>query len=1599
MQAPDTAESPSPSPSTTLRRRRPRAPRPSLVGLLVTLCVLAAATLLALLQAPHPDMHRPLARWDLTRLDWWAWPLERNAFRRSVVRGNLRDVFALPGEPQQLWVVGEGGLILHSSDGGLSWEQQRPRLPASPRAATARTFTLMASAHAAEPPPDPKLTAQREWEAQKAVQAPVQQMAPPVIGGFKLSTNGSGGTEQPPPTPTPLPEASAPAAPPPTADPGHALLHRVQFVDALRGWAVGESGTILASENGGRDWALQASGTRSALRGLHFLPGGLVGWAVGDEGIIRRTLDGGRSWGAQSSGTRAALHAVHFLADGQNGWIAGANGLLLFTRDGGTRWQAGLIASRAPTGDVHDIRALRDGRRVLAVGADGVQLASQDGGANWTRRVVAPALDAGADGSDSPARPAATLYRLALGADEQQVWVAASDGQVLVSADGGQQWQRHQTPERGADLQGVASDGADQAWVVGDGGSLLRGEAQGQRWIGLTAGVRASLLDASFIADGLRGWVVGPAGSILATRDGGDTWEVQASDSQGSLLGVHFLSGGLRGWAVGADGLILHTADGGDHWRAQQSDSRATLRSVYFLPNGRNGWITGDDGELLTSSDGGDTWRRSPPATTQAMQRILFAEDGQRGWMLGGSLFASLSLDTTAPHMLLTQDGGRVWRGVRVPVSGALQSIAVAADGRRAWAVGLPGILLASNDGGESWRSEKVDGKPWLFDVFASADGQRVWVAGSEGSLLATRNGGSSWTTQQTGTRNWLRHVSFNTDGERGRALGAYATVLTTDNGGNQWKVAAQYRRYLAPWYYLVLVGGLLVLLLQLRQAWQRASAPRESDLQAARAALAAEEGENATDLADHGVAVALASDQPVNALDKDRLGYAAAIEALRDFLRNEATEPRITMAISGPWGSGKSSMMRMLQSELERIGFRTAWFNAWHHQQEGRPLAALFNTIRRQAVPSFFRRPVAALRVRSRLIWGRGPFYKLVSVGIPLLVLLALGDMTHEPNVGDRLLQWAKHHLLQMDRTVLTDKSIQQLRPAVSACGKDKVNTAGAQSAPIAQIEAIRCEVFDYMERALVWESADKSTATRSHCADPRPVSEELRCVFNRPEQMLATIEKHAGVVKLWPSERRAILKAAEKLEPSPLFPGLEHFLLPLFGVLALLFTKGISVYGLQLLKPVQALLISTDKSDGSGKEPTGSIEHYRREFALLTDALDGRLVVFVDDLDRCDPATVNSLMEMTNYLVDVGRCFIVLGMAMDHVKACIQPRTAVASQDQYATEYLRKLVHIELPVPVAGTHATLSLLGDATQLAPSPPPGAQTWRQRLLGSLQAVGDCVLPQLKLPVWGALLVALVSGAIWLGVALNQFRQAPPLPIPAPASTPATAQSAALAPDTQPLAPPGTASRDSQTRPSGQADVGVSQPAPFRLTWPWFAITGLLLALLAMSPRILRERLTLALGGVLRTQDSDHFRAALHLWHEAVRLHDATPRGIKRFFNRARLFAMYEQQDMERLRATGVVAEDIDEAHVVALAAIHHVSPDLLLMLPECTPSETETDWARRAHARWMERTQEQGPSLLNPLFNAMQAHQARFGVPPRAAIERFIQRVERIQVR
>jgi len=107
---------------------------------------------------------------------------------------------------------------------------------------------------------------------------------------------------------------------------GRVTLNYVDFVDSNNGWAVGYSGVILRTSDGGAHWTKQNSGTTKTLNAVRFLNTN-VGWVVGDGGLILHTTNGGTIWTAQTSGTTRNFYDVD-AADSEHAWAVGQLGTI-----------------------------------------------------------------------------------------------------------------------------------------------------------------------------------------------------------------------------------------------------------------------------------------------------------------------------------------------------------------------------------------------------------------------------------------------------------------------------------------------------------------------------------------------------------------------------------------------------------------------------------------------------------------------------------------------------------------------------------------------------------------------------------------------------------------------------------------------------------------------------------------------------------------------------------------------------------------------------------------------------------------------------------------------------------------------------------------------------------------------------------------------------------------------------------------------------------------------------------------------------------------------------------------------------------------------
>ena len=272
-------------------------------------------------------------------------------------------------------------------------------------------------------------------------------------------------------------------------------------------------------------WEVQDTGLSEALLTDASFPDSQHGWAVGITGIIIHTADGGKTWKRQESGTENHLFTVYF-ADTQNGWAAGDLMTLIHTADGGKTWEPQEVEEILEE-NIFAAEVIYNGLYFLdayegwLVGEFGTIYHTTDGGKNWKHEecnLLEP--DVGEDGWELPRL---TIYDIYF-TDRNRGFILGVDGTLLKTEDGGKEWKKIDSATEQS-LYSISVVG-NKCWVVGNRGAYILSVDGGNTWsVDKTAITTKGFLTSVDFSDEMTGWVVGKSGAVFKTVDGGQSWD------------------------------------------------------------------------------------------------------------------------------------------------------------------------------------------------------------------------------------------------------------------------------------------------------------------------------------------------------------------------------------------------------------------------------------------------------------------------------------------------------------------------------------------------------------------------------------------------------------------------------------------------------------------------------------------------------------------------------------------------------------------------------------------------------------------------------------------------------------------------------------------------------------------------------------------------------------------------------------------------------------------------------------------------------------------------------------------------------------------
>lgn len=304
----------------------------------------------------------------------------------------------------------------------------------------------------------------------------------------------------------------------------------------------GSGPALMRTADYGRSWAIQYSPLPSDQTLNAISMGDVnVGFAVGTTGRVVKTTNGGLIWNDISLSLPSLYQNKHFdgvsFVNASVGWIAGENGAILQTVDGGASWTvqgAGVVTTDLRSIDAYNFN------RAWAVGTDGTVTHTVDGNA-WVMQL--------AGGS--------TLNRVQT-VDGTYVYAVGVSGKIIKSIDQGLSWTTL-TSDVSSDIYGLFFSSRTAGWVAGSGGVVSHTVDGGVTWASKTLDTTSTFYSITF--QDTTGFAVGSGGRVYRTLDA-TNWDRYRTDyvyidfhlaevSSDPSMGSEYLDPALKDATVG----------------------------------------------------------------------------------------------------------------------------------------------------------------------------------------------------------------------------------------------------------------------------------------------------------------------------------------------------------------------------------------------------------------------------------------------------------------------------------------------------------------------------------------------------------------------------------------------------------------------------------------------------------------------------------------------------------------------------------------------------------------------------------------------------------------------------------------------------------------------------------------------------------------------------------------------------------------------------------------------------------------------------------------------------------------------------------------
>lgn len=478
-------------------------------------------------------------------------------------------------------------------------------------------------------------------------------------------------------------------------------------------------------------------------------------------------------------------------------------------------------------------------------------------------------------------------------------------------------------------------------------------------------------------------------------------------------------------------------------------------------------------------------------------------------------------------------------------------------------------------------------------------------------------------------------------------------------------------------------------------------------------------------------------SDKPTRDVSHDKLGFAPYVFGLKEFIDSLDTQTPLTIGLNGKWGSGKSSMMRMLETELKKsteygtLTARAKWALDWVRGTLWVCWGHLWLLILK-----LFRQTQRAEDIRLALYFGRSipnmvtnefdaQFCKYIDSLIEQGILSETGTVKqpHEPSdtpelhqvkYHQRLEKWARRSYLRV-----------MMPPARHYCVWFNAWKYNDQN-----------QIWAALALATLRQLSENTSKTGRAFIVIRQTWQKLRRFKVNP---ILLFQKNVfpALFAIFPVTFEAFVKAFVKgislINDKAQFSATDIHLTTILNFInpqswnSTLITTFISLLWIGKRKieaPISmafAEALKSPKYDYSTQ--IGFIGTFEKDFEEIIDRSvlpsisnhPGKLVIFIDDLDRCAPAQTAEVIEAINLFLESRGCVFVLGMDMAIVAASIESKyvqlAEVLRQSSpdivsFGKLFLDKIIQVPLNVPRANDKSSTLLVEELFEKQHPIPP-----------------------------------------------------------------------------------------------------------------------------------------------------------------------------------------------------------------------------------------------------------------------------------------------------